>query len=388
MNLDKMKIAFDVQPIIASNKTGVGFCEAGIIKALTSLYNDNEYLFNFFALGRKVNPDNINNYVKSCCKINSCKWFSSYLYKIIKSFLPVPYSMFFREKADITHFFNFNIPPFVHGKRVVTIHDMAFKRFPETVCFKTKMSLILNIKKTLKRADKIITVSNFSKDEIIKFFNIDAGKIAVVPNGVDFSLFNPNYDIAKINEVKDKYKINGSYFLYLGTLEPRKNLIRLISAYNEYIKLTDSSTLLVLAGQKGWMYDGIFEKVRELKLEEKIIFTGYIKDYEAPILINGAVAFCFTSLYEGFGMPPLEAMACGTPVLTSNISSLPEVVGDAAILVDPYSEKEITNALVKLHNDENLRKELSEKGLVQAKKFSWDNAATILNNIYKELYSE
>lgn len=388
MSFGKMKIAFDVQPIITSNKTGVGFCEAGIIKALTSLYNDNEYLFNFFALGRKVNSNNINDYVQSCCKINSCEWFSSYLYKIIKSFLPIPYCMFFRQKADITHFFNFNIPPFVQGKKVVTIHDMAFKRFPETVRFKTKMSLALNIKKTLQIADKIITVSNFSKDEIINLFNVDGDRIAVVPNGVDFNLFKPNYDEAKINEIKNKYKIGAPYFLYLGTLEPRKNLIRLISAYNNYIKLTASSTLLVLVGQKGWMYDEIFEKVREFKLEKKVIFTGYVEDYEAPLLINGAIAFCFPSLYEGFGMPPLEAMACGVPVLTSNVSSLPEVVGDAAILVNPYSEEEITSGLIKLSNDEKLRKELSKKGLKQAKRFSWDNAATILNNIYKELYNE
>ena len=175
------------------------------------------------------------------------------------------------------------------------------------------------------------------------------------------------------------------YLLYLGTLEPRKNIERLIESY--YLVCNELSELpkLVLAGGKGWMYDSIFDKIKELKLEDKVIFTDYISDDDVPVLMNASKAFLFPSLYEGFGMPVLEAMACGVPVLTSNLSSLPEVVGDVAVLVDPFSKDSIRDGIIKLLTDNNLRESLKKKGLERSKQFSWSKVTRDLYMIYESL---
>lgn len=284
-------------------------------------------------------------------------------------------------------FFNFFIPPFVSGKRVVTIHDMAYIAHPETVRFRTKYMLKMNIKRTCERADHIITVSNFSKAEIIKYLSVPPEKISVVNPAYEPRIFNtdPEPDAKTILE---KYKIPNKYLLYLGTLEPRKNLTRLILAYSELNKLKENLPPLVLAGGKGWLYEPIFETIEKENLHNKVIVTGYVTDTEAICLIKNAIAFLFPSLYEGFGMPPLEAMACGIPVLTSNCASMPEVVGDAAVLVDPFSIAEIRDGIEKILDDEELRLALKKRGLRQCQKFSWSISASKLRKIGLELVGE
>jgi glycosyltransferase involved in cell wall biosynthesis len=245
--------------------------------------------------------------------------------------------------------------------------------------------LDIALEKSCKRADKIVTVSEFSKKEIIKYLGVDDNKIVVMPNGVDFSIYHTNYTCDQVNEVKGKYQIKGEYLLYLGTLEPRKNITRMLQAYALMKKSTLTVPKLVLAGRKGWMYDSIFETVKELHLEEDVIFTGYIEADDAPILMKGAEAFLFPSIYEGFGMPPLEAMACGTPVLVSDTTSLPEVVGDAGILVDPMSVQSICEGMKLLFEKADLRKTLSRRGIERAQLYSWERSAEIVNDVIKEL---
>ncbi|MBO5382759.1 MAG: glycosyltransferase family 4 protein, partial [Ruminococcus sp.] len=220
-----------------------------------------------------------------------------------------------------------------------------------------------------------------------KYFPKHENKIRVVPCGVDLEKFKPFNDKVRIEEVKKSLEIEGEYFLYLGTIEPRKNLERLIEAYYIFSQRTGGECpKLVLAGGKGWLYDSIFAKVTELKLSDKIIFTKYVPSEDMNALMCGALAFVFPSVYEGFGMPPLEAMACGVPVLVSGEASLPEVTGDCAVIVDAYSPENIAEGMNKLYSDSNLREELSKRGLERAQSFSWDNSAEILYNVYRELF--
>lgn len=367
-----------------SNITGIGWCAENILQNMQG--NQNEITLNCFTLGyKKEQYQNVEKYISSGYQIEKCTWFHDVLYRMISNFIPIPYSLFFRKNNDLTMFFNYVIPPGVKGKKVTIIHDMAYKACPETVRKKTKCMLNLALKKSCKRADKIITVSEFSKQEIIHYLHIEDNKIIVMPNGVDFNLYHPNYSADEINIVLAKYKISTRYFLYLGTLEPRKNITRLIEAYAKLKEEIFPIPKLVLAGGKGWMYDSIFETVERLKLKDDVIFTGYVMEKEIPILMKGAEAFLFPSIYEGFGMPPLEAMACGAPVLVSNVSSLPEVVGDAGVYVEPYSVQSIKEGMALLLSDEELKNKLAEKGLERARLFTWERSAKIVNKVFEEL---
>ncbi|MDE5946487.1 MAG: glycosyltransferase family 4 protein [Oscillospiraceae bacterium] len=380
-----MKIAFDAVPLVSEKITGIGWCEAGQTDAMARLYPENTYIYNFFeSRGQTEKTERIQQFLKSGIEINKAD-FSGYLYRLVSNFLPVSYSRFFGGEYDITHFFNYIVPPKVKGKIVVTVHDMVYKAFPETVRARTKYMLDTGLRKSMKRADIIVTDSEFSKSEIIKYFPCYKDKIRVVPCGVDLKRFYPDNDIKRIEEVKKNLEIEGEYFLYLGTIEPRKNLQRLIEAYSRFIDNNDNLPKLVLAGGKGWLYNDIFEKVKKLNLDNKVIFTKYVPSGDMRYLMCGASAFLFPSIYEGFGMPPLEAMACGVPVLISGEASLPEVTGKSAVIVDAYSSDSIAQGIDKIYHDKNLRARLIKEGIERAKGFTWEKSAEILYNIYREI---
>lgn len=383
-----MKIAFDAIPLISSGMSGIGWCEAGQTMAMVDMHPENEYQYTYFTLrNTEGKAKQIAPFARGKVKLNVCK-FSGTLYRAAINFLPIPYSWFFGKDQDITHFFNYIVPPFVKGKKVVTVYDMVYKAFPETMRARTRNMLNMSLRRSMKRADLIITISEFSKSEILKYFPEHESKIRVVPCGVDLSFFKPCEDQAKIDAVRAKFKINGDYFLYLGTLEPRKNLEMLIDSYKLFLEKCEdkaSAPKLVLAGGRGWLFDSIFEKVKTENLSEQVLFTEYLASEDRVPLMNGSLAFVFPSIYEGFGMPPLEAMACGVPVLTSNVASLPEVVGDSAVICDPYSKESICDGLMQLANDEALRERLKVEGLERSKMFTWEHSAALLYKAYEEL---
>ena len=382
-----MNISFDAVPLISDRMTGIGWCEAGQTMALARLYPENRYTYSFFS--RKDDHIKLERIAPFAGKnINTrLVHFSGYIYRAASTFLPVPYSTFFGTSDDLTHFFNYIVPPGVKGKTVVTVHDMVYKAFPETVRARTKYMLGSGLKQSMNRADMIVTDSQFSKDEIIKYFPQHSDKIRVVQCGVDLEKFRPCTEPERIPEVKKSLGIEGDYFLYLGTIEPRKNLERLIKAYHICTQRIGSDLpKLVLAGGKGWLYDSIFAKVTELGLTDRVIFTKYVPSEDMNPLMCGAVAFVFPSIYEGFGMPPLEAMACGVPVLASDAASLPEVTGDCAVICNAYSEESIAEGLLRLYDDTALRADLSRRGLERASQFTWDASAKQLYNVYKELF--
>ena len=237
------------------------------------------------------------------------------------------------------------------------------------------------IKQTVKRADVIITVSEFSKERIAEKLGVPDEKIKVIYPGVNAE-FSPQEE-ESVERVKDKFRINKRYILYVGKFEPQKNIIRLLETFQRVSMLED--VVLVMAGPINWYYYIVRKKAEELNLSDKIVFAGFVKDDEMAALYSGASVFYFPSLYEGFGMPVLEAMACGTPVVTSPSCSIPEVAGDAAIFADPSSPKEMADAIGRCMNDQALRDGLISKGRKRSEFFSWDKTAAKTLEVYQGL---
>lgn len=384
-----MKIGFDSQILFEKQKTGIGRSSEAIINHYIQL-NEDDIVLNYFRMFDESNREKaIAHYAgNNKVKIDKCKWFHNVLYYKMNNYLHIPYSLFFRKKVDITQFFNYVIPPGVKGKTALYVYDMAYKVYPETIGEKTLKMLNENLEKSCRRADHIITISKFSKSEIIKYLKVPSDKVSVIPCAIDHDVYNEAPDDERLSGIKERYHINGNYFFYLGTLEPRKNIERLIDAYAILIKSYGEVPYLVLAGKNGWNYDNIYKKVKDYKLDKKVIFTGYIESSEAVILLKGAFAFVFPSIYEGFGMPPLEAMACGVPVITSNITSLPEVVQDAGYLIDPFSAEDICDAMVKILSDSKNREQLKQRGIERAKEFTWGRSARLLRDIYRRMLEQ
>lgn len=381
-----MKIAVNIQPMLHSGKSGIGFYEQELLNAFIAADKDDSFILQYFD-PKHLHDKIAAKYGRNDITDESCKWFSSTLYHLIWAFLPVPYSLFFKSRPNVSMFFNYYLPPFARGKKVLAVYDTVIKDLPGTMSFKTRTMLNLTLKRSIKRADRLITISEFSKGQIVKHYGVSPDDIVVIPCAADRERFYPAADKAAVrSEVCPKYGINGKYFLYVGNLEPRKNITRLIEAYSKALERSDRQAfpLLVLTGGKGWNYESIFGKATELGLSDKVIFTGYADDSDVPLLINGAEAFCFPSLYEGFGMPPLEAMSCAVPVIVSGTSSLPEVTGDCGLTVDPYNTDEIAEALIKM-TDKSFSEQLGRKGYERSKLFSWESSAALLKKLAEEL---
>ena len=371
-----MRIAVDVQPLLAGNRTGIGFYQVDLLKAVMSAAPENEYVLNFFSLrNTQEKVDKLREIFGNSVKIRVCRWMSYSLIHMMWLLVPFPYRWFFPQKADVSLFFNYYVPPFAEGKVYSVVYDTVVRDMPETMDKRTRRVLNMTLKKSIRRSDRVITISEFSKSRIMYHFGVPEDRLSVVYCGIDRSRYNTEHPPEKILDCKKRYDIGGRYILYLGTLEPRKNISGLIEAYKLLNDTQPDCPELVIAGGKGWHYAPIFERVKELGLESRVKFTGYVSDEDAPLLMSGAELFCFPSFYEGFGMPPLEAMACGTPTIVSDNSSLPEVVGEAALKVNADSPEDIAAAMKSIVSDEPLKQELCGKGLVRADEFTWKNSA-------------
>lgn len=263
------------------------------------------------------------------------------------------------------------VPLLTSCPSVVTVHDLAFLRFPERFRPARRRYLALLARASVRRAAHVLTVSEFTRREVIDLLGVPAGKVTATPNGRDERL-GP-LPAEAVAGFRAAHKLPETFMLFLATLEPRKNLLTLLRAY---AAARDTLRMpLIVAGGKGWMYEPIFKLVEELDLRDHVRFAGFVPPDELGLWYNAATAFVYPSLYEGFGLPPLEALQCGTPVITSNVTSLPEVVGDAAITVDPTDVTALADALVRVATEPGLRDELRERGPRQAAKFSWERTA-------------
>lgn len=289
-----------------------------------------------------------------------------------------------------------HVLPLVHPQRsVVTVHDLGYLHYPQAHTMSQNIylrwSTLHNARSATGGAGCALADSEATRRDLIEHYEIPPARIIVVYPGWDENLA-PVKDPAALAEIRAHYGLTSPYLLYVGTLHPRKNLVRLVQAFAAALRSlpsapgeegkeraplqSPSSNLqLVLAGQRGWLYDEVFAEVRKLDLTGRVVLTGYVPDSDLAGLLSGALAFVFPSLYEGFGFPVLEAMACGTPVVCSDVSSLPEVAGDAALMVDPVDTDALAAALHRVVTEEGVRRELVEKGFRQVRRFSWRRCA-------------
>jgi glycosyltransferase involved in cell wall biosynthesis len=278
------------------------------------------------------------------------------------------------------------LPKLTRARSVFTLHDIAYLSFPEHHLPRNRFYLRTMMPRFLRRADRIIAVSESTRRDALRSYPIDPEKIVVIPEGVE-PRFRPDVPPDDLIRVRRRYALPERFVLSVGTIEPRKNYPTLVEAYAA-LRSRHPQVGLVIAGSRGWLYERFFEQVRSLGLGESVVFTDHVADEDMPALLNAAEVFAFPSEFEGFGLPPLEAMACGLPVACSNAASLPEVVGDAGLLLSPRDVGAWVGALDRLLGDAPLRADLRAKGLARARRFSWDTAAERTLEVYRSVISD
>ncbi len=316
-------------------------------------------------------------------RVNASR-FRKLIYRFYLEQVYIPY-LVYKYKIDLVHSLHYSFPIMHRAKKIVTVCDMTFFKYPELHLKSKVLYFRLFIRLSTFLADKVICISNSTLLDYINKFNVSDKFAVVVELGKD-ERFKPDISTFQIDTVLHKYGINDGYILFIGTIEPRKNIRNLILSFAQ---LADefNSLSLVIVGKKGWYYESTFRLVKELHLESRVIFTGFILEDEKPALLVGARMFVYPSIYEGFGIPVLESLACGTPTITSNVSSMPEVAGDAAILVNPSNVNEINAAMMKLLKDKNFCEDLRIKGPLQASKFTWQTTSNKTISVYKSVIS-
>jgi glycosyltransferase involved in cell wall biosynthesis len=284
---------------------------------------------------------------------------------------------------DLLHGLAFAAPLLSACPTVVTVHDLSFLRFPDAFRPFNRYYLTFITRIATRRAARVIAVSESTRQDVIALCHVPGEKVVVVYNGVD-SRFQPaaQDEVAAFRQQKG---LPPRFILFLGTLEPRKNLARLISAYAQWRRTSGEDVKLVIAGGKGWYYEKVFELVSRLGLTSEVLFTGFVPAEELPWFYRAAELFVYPSRCEGFGLPVLEAMACGTPTITSTASSLPEVAGDAALLVDPDDTDALAAAIGRVMSEPALAARLREAGMRQAQRFSWPRAAAATAEVYRSV---
>jgi glycosyltransferase involved in cell wall biosynthesis len=283
-----------------------------------------------------------------------------------------------QEKIDLLHSLAFVTPLVSPCPSVITIYDLSFLIFPQGFKYLKRLYLTLLTRPSARKARRIITISESTKRDTVRLLGVSPEKVDVVYCGVD-EAFHPLPE-REVTSFRHKRGLPERIILFVGTIEPRKNVACLIEAYSY---LRDGQVKLVIGGARGWLYEEVFARVEELDLTGDVLFPGYIPPDELPLWYNVAELFVYPSLYEGFGLPPLEAMACGTPVIASNVSSLPEVVGKAGLTVDPMDSKGLAEAMNQVLGDEALRQSMRERGLARSSRFSWVKAARETVEVYR-----
>jgi glycosyltransferase involved in cell wall biosynthesis len=289
-----------------------------------------------------------------------------------------------RERLDLLHSPHYTRPLRLPCRSVVTFHDMTFFLLPQMHTRARRWIFPWMMRLSARRADALIAVSESTRRDAIDILHIPSHKITAVPLAVD-GAFRPLDDPPRAADVRQRYHLPERFILYVGTLEPRKNVPLLLRAYRRLMDEGDDPPCLVIVGRQGWMFDEIHHQTQTLKLSERVIFTGYVADSDLPMVYNLADLFVYPSSYEGFGLPPLEAMGCGTPVVTTAISSMPEHVGDAGLLVPPENEPELARAMHAILKDPDLRRQLSRRGIERAADYTWIRTAQRTLNVYRQV---
>ncbi len=374
-----MKIAINTRFLIKDRLEGIGWFTFEVVKRLVEQHPEDEFIFFFdrpfsdeFVFGKNVKTEIL--FPPARHPILWYWWFESSLSRAIK-----------KHKPDVflspDNYLSLNN----EVKTVLVMHDIAHVHHPEEVPFMARKYYNFFVPKFLKKAKRIITVSNHAKEDICKFYHVKATKISVACNGCK-EYFKP-ISIKEKHRIKERFAEREDYFFYIGAIHPRKNVHRLIQAFDTFKKKTGSAIKLLLGGRFAFQTGEIKNAYERAVFKKDIVLLGYIKNEDLPDLMGAAFALTYVSLFEGFGVPLLEAMHSETPIITSNVSSMPEVVGNAGLLVDPKSVASISNALEQIYKDENMSKQLIENGKEQRKKFNWQIATDVVYKALKDTAS-
>jgi glycosyltransferase involved in cell wall biosynthesis len=303
--------------------------------------------------------------------------------------IPITLSLELRRRpVDILHV-QYTSPPFTPCPVVNTIHDLSFEHLPETFKRRSWRQMRLTIRRSAQTATQIITDSNFSREDILRTYKLSPERVTATPLAAS-AIFRPVEDFNEIERVRQRYGIAGDYILTVGSIQPRKNLPRLIRAFAMLCREGQIRPLpkLVVVGKRDWLYEETVEAAENSEVRERILFTDYVPESDLPALYTGATCFVYPSYFEGFGIPPLEAMRCGTPTITGDRTCFPEIIGDGGLMVDPYDERAIVDAIVKIFAHPGLRAELRTKAINRASLFDWKETARQTLSVYQKVFAE
>lgn len=360
---------------------GIGRYVRELVSALTFIDTDTDYRLFVSGVHEQKLPQSLaENFIWKPTKI-SPQWFARLWHR---TRLPFPVELF-TGQLDLFHATDFVLPPTLPTtKTLLTVHDLSFVKVPETASPSLKSYLDKVVPRSVKQATHVLADSQATKNDLIELYKTPEDKITVLLSGVD-ERFIPVIDIDLLNQVRQKYELNDKkYILSVGTVQPRKNYSRVIRSLSQ-LRQQGLDIHYAIAGGKGWLEDEMYQTIDETNMRDYVHLLGFVDDEDLPALYTSSELLIITSLYEGFGLPILEAMACGIPVITSNLSSLPEVAGDAAILINPLDTHTITDAVYTLLTDTPKYSTLAAMGHQQAQKFSWEKSAIHLKSIYDSL---
>jgi len=372
-----MKIGIDIRPLMEKPYFGVGEYTFHLLDNLFKIDQKNEYFLFYNSL--KSVTENLPKWDYPHVKFIGFRWPNKF-FNLSQKFFHLPkVDKLIKGGVDVfflpnQHFISLSSDCY----KVITVHDLTFEQFPEFFTFKRRLwHKLVNLKKLTQEFDKIISVSQSTADDLVNLYGLKRDKIVVIHSG----LFKDKIDEDTINRVKIKYNLPKEFIFCLGRLEPRKNISGLILAFDKLIEEIgergDDNSLrqLLIAGSPGWLWRTVQKAIKKVKHKNNIRFIGYLPEKDKFAFYHLATLFVYPSFYEGFGFPVLEAMGCGCPVITSFSSSLPELVNSAGILVDPDNLISLKEAMKKLLLEKELREKLSEEGLIQARKFDWQQTA-------------
>jgi glycosyltransferase involved in cell wall biosynthesis len=376
-----MRIAVDYTAAV-NQTAGIGRFVRSLIKGVVDIDQRNQYLL----VHARPNEDAVLDFPTASNVSRRQLPISERLLTILwhRANLPLPVDVF-TGTVDLFHSPDFVLPPLRGTKSILTVHDLAFLLFPECAHEALREYLLRVVPRSARRASFIVADSENTANDVICLLGVSPERVAVVPGGVD-PRFQPVTDPERLRMMRRLLGVETApYVLFVGVIEPRKNLQGLIQAFELIKKRYRLPHKLVVVGRKGWLSDGIYEKYEQSQVRQDIVFPGFIPDEDLPTLYSAASALSMPSFYEGFGLPLLEAMACGTPVVASNAASLPEVVGDAAPQVDPNDIDALAEALAQVLTDDTLRAVNRARGLERAAQFSWQAAAQKLLEVYERV---
>jgi len=354
-------------------QAGIGRYARGIVSGLAEQHSEHSFVLLVAGRGAEASPPLQDNdpALGTSFRVRRLP-LSERLWTILwhRLRLPVPVDALIGP-VDVFHSPDYVLPPVRRARKVVTLHDLSFLRYPEGAEPSLRRYLSAVVPRCAGEADVVLADSENTRRDVVELLGLPSEKVEVVYPGVD-QRFTVTQDREVLEAVKELYSLSYPFILSVGTLQPRKNLIVLLEAYAMLKERRDLPHRLVIAGGKGWLYEGIFRRVEKLSLTKDVVFLGFVPDDHLPGLYSLADVLAFPSLYEGFGLPPLEAMACGTPVVTSDSSSLPEVVGEAGLMVPADDPAAVAEAMSQVLDDASLRADLIVRGLARAAEFSWE----------------